>query len=287
MAESKITGLTTLSALSSGDYLPIVDVLDTTQAATGTTKKVAISSIIDTDGTLAANSDTKIPSQKAVKTYADAITTAQNLKNSGWISVSDSWTYASASTITVPSGATSLYQKGDKIKWTQTTVKYGVIVTVADTLLTIAVNTDYVVTNAAISAISVSHAESPVGFPDYFNFTASFGNFGSGSSTYAGRFSLKGRTATIWVHAVIGAGGGVFGQISFASLPIPALDLKNYEWASAILMDANGSYWSAFVSGSNFWIRGTNGQFAATSATSPFTWAVGDSLDVTGTYEIA
>jgi len=75
MADSKITGLTTLSALSSGDYLPIVDVLDTTQAATGTTKKVAISSIIDTDGTLAANSDTKIPSQKAVKTYADTKTT--------------------------------------------------------------------------------------------------------------------------------------------------------------------------------------------------------------------
>ena len=71
----------------------------------------------------------------------------------GWTPVTGSWTYASASTITVPIGAASLYQKGDKIKFTQTTVKYGVIVAVADTLLTIAVNTDYVVANAAIPAV--------------------------------------------------------------------------------------------------------------------------------------
>lgn len=44
---------------------------------------------LDTDGTLAANSDTKIPSQKAVKTYSDAITTnvttlnSQNVKLTG------------------------------------------------------------------------------------------------------------------------------------------------------------------------------------------------------------
>src|ERR1035437_2933126 len=75
----------------------------------------------------------------------------------GWTPATGSWTYASASTITVPSGAAAIYQKGDRIKWTQTTVKYGVIVAVADTLLTIAVNTDYVVTNAAISAIYYSH----------------------------------------------------------------------------------------------------------------------------------
>ena len=79
-----------------------------------------------------------------LKTYFDTLYPAKD----GWQAVSDSWSYASASTITVPSGAASLYKVGDKIKWTQTTVKYGVIRTVADTLLTIIVNTDYVVTNA-------------------------------------------------------------------------------------------------------------------------------------------
>jgi hypothetical protein len=35
-------------------------------------------SYLDTDGTLSANSDTKVPSQKAVKTYADALIAAQD-----------------------------------------------------------------------------------------------------------------------------------------------------------------------------------------------------------------
>lgn len=97
----------------------------------------------------------------------------------GWQSVTDSWSYASASTITVPSGAASLYKKGDKIKWTQTTVKYGVIIAVADTVLTIAVNDDYTVANAAISDIYVSHAENPIGWPAYFTFSTVHGGYSS------------------------------------------------------------------------------------------------------------
>ncbi len=42
----------------------------------------------------------------------------------GWQPANETWTYASATTITVPSGAASKYAKGDKIKLTQTTVKY-------------------------------------------------------------------------------------------------------------------------------------------------------------------
>jgi hypothetical protein len=97
----------------------------------------------------------------------------------GWMPVADSWSYASASTITVPSGAATLYKKGDKIKWTQTTVKYGVIITVADTLLTIAVNDEYTVANAAISSIYISHEENPIGWPAYFTFSTVHGGYSS------------------------------------------------------------------------------------------------------------
>ena len=58
MANSKISALTALasSSVSSGDVLPIVDVSDTTQAATGTTKKLDASSIFfkDVSGTVSA-----------------------------------------------------------------------------------------------------------------------------------------------------------------------------------------------------------------------------------------
>lgn len=95
----------------------------------------------------------------------------QSIIGDGWMPADETWTYASASTITVPTGAASKYQKGDRIKFTQTTVKYAVIVTVADTLLTIAVNTDYTVANAAITANYYSHQANPIGYPGSFNFT--------------------------------------------------------------------------------------------------------------------
>lgn len=87
----------------------------------------------------------------------------------GWYSISDSWTYASADaptfTITVPSGAASKYTVGMRVRLTQTTVKYFIITVVADTVLTVYGGTDYTLANAAISLISVSNVKSPLGFP--------------------------------------------------------------------------------------------------------------------------
>jgi len=87
----------------------------------------------------------------------------------GWQSVSDSWSYASADsptfTITVPSGAASIYSAGMRVKLTQTTVKYFIITAVADTGLTVYGGTDYTLANAAISSISYSTQKAPLGFP--------------------------------------------------------------------------------------------------------------------------
>lgn len=87
----------------------------------------------------------------------------------GWIPAEQTWAYASASTITVPSGAASKYQKGDKIKLTQTTVKYFYVVGVVDTVLTVTGGTDYTVANAAITLPFFSKIENPQGFPSVFN----------------------------------------------------------------------------------------------------------------------
>ncbi len=108
---SKISALTELAeAPASTDEFVIVDKSDTTMATTGTTKRIQsqyvtiadasttvkgkvelltdaetitgsdttrvmtasnLTAKMDTDGTLAGNLDTRIPSQKAVKTYVD------------------------------------------------------------------------------------------------------------------------------------------------------------------------------------------------------------------------
>ena len=100
----------------------------------------------------------KITSNEITQTFLD-----------GWIPVSGSWAYASADaptfTITVPSGAASLYSPGMRIRLTQTTVKYFIVTAVADTVLTVYGGTDYTLVNAAISAISYSTQKAPLGFP--------------------------------------------------------------------------------------------------------------------------
>lgn len=130
----------------------------------------------------------------------DAGAEREIVNEDGWKEAGETWTYASASTITVPTGAANRYKKGDKIKWTQTTVKYGVIVTVADTLLTIAVNTDYVVTNAAISLNYYSHQASPIGFPTRFAYTPNFTGF-SAVPTGQCYYSIDGGICTVWINA--------------------------------------------------------------------------------------
>lgn len=121
----------------------------------------------------------------------------------GWISANENWVYASASTITVPSGAASRYAKGDRIKWTQTTVKYGVIVAVADTLLTIAVNTDYTVADAAISNNCYSHEVSPVGYPGWFAYTPTFTGWSS-DPTGMSNFYIIGTQCTVVIQCIGG-----------------------------------------------------------------------------------
>lgn len=85
--------------------------------------------------------------------------------SNGWTAVSDSWSYASATEITVPSGAASLYSPGMKLKITQTTVKYFWVTKVEDTKLTVYGGTDFTLANAAITSPYFSTDKAPHGFP--------------------------------------------------------------------------------------------------------------------------
>jgi len=145
----------------------------------------------------------------------------------GWTPAGETWTYASASTITVPSGAALKYSVGDRIKWTQTTVRYGVIVGVADTVLTIAVNTDYVVaTPTAISANYYSHETSPVGYPQWFNYTTTIDGFSSDPTGLVNRFSVNGNICTTIISQDI---AGTSDATNFTiTAPITAKDIVTY-----------------------------------------------------------
>lgn len=133
----------------------------------------------------------------------------------GWINPDETWTYASATTITVPSGATAKYQKGDKIKLTQTTVKYFYIVGVADTLLTITGGNDYTLTSATITDNYYSKVENPQGFPDWFGYSTTPGGF-SGTPAQRCSFAIIGKTC----HAYIRISGTSNAVSLTATLPV-------------------------------------------------------------------
>lgn len=91
--------------------------------------------------------------------------TAKASSFDGWVEVTDSWTYASATTITVPTDATTKYSVGDFIKITQTTTKYFRIQVVAATLLTVQGIAGDTVANAAITDTYYSKTRTALGMP--------------------------------------------------------------------------------------------------------------------------
>lgn len=117
---------------------------------------------------------------------AEELDSYQTLLNGGgWVTVDDTWTYASATTITVPSGAASIYQKGDKIRFQNNnsgTYLYAHVTGVADTVLTVIGDA---VPNAALTDVYYSKTDNPQGFPSSFAFAFTLVGAGGSAGTYA------------------------------------------------------------------------------------------------------
>ena len=112
----------------------------------------------------------------------------------GWIPVSVTWTYASATTITVPSGAAAIYKVGMGIRLTQSsTVKYFYIIGVADTVLTVTGGSDYTLTNTTISAVSYApNPDTAIGFPRVFQYNTTITGYTTNPKTATLDFKMIG-----------------------------------------------------------------------------------------------
>lgn len=212
------------------------------------------------------------------------------IPNDGWASVSVTWSYASATTITVPTGAASIYSVGDKIKLTQTTVKYFYIIGVADTVLTVTGGLTYTLANAAIASPCYSHVANPLGFPQYFPYVPT--GISASNVSIQGRFSIANRR--VIVDMLI----DFTGAITFTTMPtLPIAVSSDYKAAGVTCAAGVGSYFdlgTLFSPGGLFpcvkassttvtitGVTGTN-----ISATSPCTWANGDFIELHFNYEI-
>lgn len=199
---------------------------------------VSGTAVLDED-TMSSDSATKLATQQSIKAYVDG-------KTGDWTLSADTWTYASASTFTIAGvDRTTTYRKGTRLKFSQTSEKYAVVVGSSfstNTTVTIAVNSDYVIENAAITSPYYSYTLTPAGYPAYFSITPSTSNITGFSAIdgYVYRYSMVGAAIhvffqiggtsnsasfTITLPAAVAAAGGL------VNVPIAVKD--NGTWQSA------------------------------------------------------
>lgn len=201
----------------------------------------------------------------------------------GWVPANETWTYASATTITVPTGATNKYRVGDKIRLKQGgSYKYFSITVVAATLLTVTGGTDYTVANSAITDNYFSHQENPFGFPYWFNFTSTWATSGTppslGNGALTGKFRLDGKWATVIINWSAGStttfGTGIWSfTLPFSGAASSAFNVKADDSGTAPY--AMGAFTSAALVYPIY-------QNTYVQNTAPFTWATNDNIAMTG-----
>lgn len=130
--------------------------------------------------------------------------TAAAPSQDGWLSDSNTWTGLGTSSLTINADMTSKIGPGDKLKIGQSGTKYFYVVsaayTAAVTTVTIAINADYALSAGAITTPYYSHDASPTGFPDWFNFTTTYGGFSANPTPATIRYKIVGRHVFVRVY---------------------------------------------------------------------------------------
>jgi hypothetical protein len=120
-------------------------------------------------------------------------------------------------------------------KLTQTTVKYFYVTARSysspNTTVTINGGSDYSLANAAITSPHYSYAQSPLGFPLWFNYSPTWTGFSLNPSGVVARFTLHGKTCYVVIR--VGAAGVSNTTTMTVTAPIASLTLTNATWFSA------------------------------------------------------
>lgn len=233
-----------------------------------------------------------------IKTYGISI---KDTFKTGWMElITPSWTYASASTITVPTNAQTDYGAGFfKIRFKQGgAYKYAYAKATAATTVTVYGGTDFTVANAAITDIAISYEEGPIDFPQWFNYAGNWHSSGTapslGNGTLVSRFTLRGNTVLIKIKLVMGSTttfgtGNYMFDIPIASAALTGTtDSFGLAGYSENLGVAAYSVLSArMASSTDFTVQMTSGSaYYTLGATSPFTWDDNDYFNGVGFYEV-
>ncbi len=168
------------------------------------------------------------------------VTNTAGTSSDGWVDDSgNTWTYASASTFTLSGDRTASFRKGTRLRFTQTTVKYGVVASAVfssgTTTVTIIVNTSYVLANAAISVNSYSNEVRPSGYPNSFTWAPAATGFSPAPTVNVAEFSVIGNT--IWLYFDV---SGTSNATTF-TFTMPVAPLHALVWSAGYGTNATGT----------------------------------------------
>lgn len=148
----------------------------------------------------------------------------------GWIDdTAETWTYASATSFTVPTDLTTKYTKGTRIKLTQSaTIAYFVVTSSSysnpNTTVNITAGTSYTFANSAVSANFHSYQANPQGYPTWFTYTPTYVGFSANPVTDM-EFQIIGSSCTVNAG---NAGSGTSNGTSYTfTLPVTASSRSN------------------------------------------------------------
>ena len=173
----------------------------------------------------------------------------------GWTAAAATWTYASATTFTVSGDVTAIFAKGAKLRLKQGgAYKYFYVVGSAysapNTTVTVTGGSDYSLANAAITDNYYSYAAIAQGFPQWFNWTPTWGGF-SINPGGTNRFMIQGNTC--FVEREVGVAGTSNATTCSLTLPVAAAVVNG---RFLVMCYDNGA-----------WLNTVGGNYAAGSTT--------------------
>jgi len=205
----------------------------------------------------------------------------------GWVSFGATLTYASATTFTLTGDWTNIIAKGDKIKLTQTTVKYFYVTSVSyssSTTVTVNGGSDYTLANASITSPYFSKAVSPVGHPIWFNYTPTITGFSANPANPISKFKLDGTACTV-VHRNTALGTSNSGAYTVTA-PITSKTISNMHWWGSVNNAVDNSANVTTTGAAELTSNSTTITLTKSAATGGWTTSNGKAADFTIIYEI-
>lgn len=222
---------------------------------------------------------------------------ASGIPTNGWISVSDTWTRTGNHSFTIPGDVTSTYRKGAKVRYQDGggVDEYGVIfssVFGAVTTINLIPNTDFTMAAAAITNTYISYIQNPEGFPNTFNYSATWNNL-TGNGTYYAKWQADGVHFHNRAGFIFGNTTAITGTLNLVPVATPStLGTTQEHFGETTIRDTGTALYNgtAYLIGGNIYpqVSAASGAYSAPSnitATVPMTWVNTDEISIDCSYD--